>query len=93
MVDLNYRQPMYFSFLFDQDGGESIRNSTNFDVTEINVDIAIAIFSFCCLAFSFGYFDNSDVINVVSESESSRAFTTVLFAPCIAVTGITCKSV
>ena len=51
------------------------------------------MFSFHCFPFSFRIFANSDVIKVVSEPESSRAFTTVVFAPCITVTGITCKNV
>ena len=51
------------------------------------------MFRFPCFPFSFRIFGNSDVIKVVSQSESSRAFATVVFAPCITVAGITFKNV
>ena len=57
---------------------EQIENSTNFDVTETDVDIALVMFSFHCFPFSFWVFANSDVIKVVPEPESTRAFTTVV---------------
>ena len=57
---------------------EQIENSTNFDVTETDVDIALVMFSFHCFPFSFRVFANSDVIKVVPEPESNRAFTTVV---------------
>lgn len=51
------------------------------------------MFSFRCFPFSFMVFANSDAIKVVSETESSRAFTTVVFPPYINVAGITCENV
>ena len=71
---------------------EQIENSINFNVTETDADIALVIFSFHCFPFSFTIFANYDV-QVVSEPESSRAVTTVMFTPCITVTGITFKNV
>ena len=72
---------------------EQIENATNFDVTETDIDKALVMLSFRCFPFSFRVFANSDVIKFVSEPESSRAFTTVVIALYITVTGITCKSV
>ena len=63
------------------------------DVTEPDVDIALVKFNFRCFPFSFQIFVTSDVMEVVSEPEASRAFTTVVFALCITVTVITCKNV
>ena len=51
------------------------------------------MFSFPCFPFSFRVFANSEVIKVMSEPESIRAFTAVVFAPYITVIGITCKNV
>ena len=51
------------------------------------------MFSFRCFPSSFRAFANSDFIKVVSESESSMAFTTVVIPPYITATGITCKKV
>ena len=69
---------------------EQIENSTNFNVTETDVDIALVMFSFCYFPSSFRIFANSDVFKLL---ESSRALTTVVFVPCIIVTGITCENV
>ena len=71
---------------------DQIENSTKFDVTETDVDIALVLFNFLYFPFNFSVFANSDVVNVVSEPEPIREFTIVVFAPCITVTGIFCKN-
>ena len=83
----------FFTFIWSGWCIEQIENSTDFEVTETDVDIALVMFIFSCFSFSFKIFAKSDVIKVESEPESSMAFITVLFALCITVTGITCKNV
>ena len=83
----------FFTSIWSEWCVEQIENSTNFNVTETDVDIALVMFSFHCFHFIFKIFAKYDVIKVVSEPESSRVFTTVVIASFITVISITCKNV
>ena len=96
LCDGRFKAPTTYAFLTLIFSGwwlEDIVDCTNLNITETDDNIALALSNVHCLSFRFRAFTKSDVTIAVSEPESRREFSTVVYAPCVTLTGVTCRTV